>query len=260
MNVVAVIKTILNDWRFKLLSGVVGFGLSVVLFYLGTSDRSIYFDELSVSRIYDSHSGTRKIKIFVNDSVPINSDVYVLSGIIWNSGEESIKKDDVIKPITIHLSEEVEIVDLEVSSQTVHESEFIDSFTLSQINPQTVRLDWKYFEPGDGCRFQIIYTGYEKSELKASGKISKVETIEKHKPNAPKADFLAGLFTLCMGLYITIFSVGLTFHLYQIGKFGGLSLFAYLMIVMSLTMSVGLLVYGAIWTYNSFSLATAPNF
>lgn len=152
-------------WTFVF--GIVGIGLTI-LFYEASKEKRepVYSVKKAPSIIFDKENASSKIKLFSNDSILINENVYVSTIVIWNNGNLQIKQDDIRQKIKIKLYHGVQILDYKIIAQT----ELNNNFT---IIPEQDRLniDWKFFDPNFGFELQIIYSGNEYSKIKVEGSV-----------------------------------------------------------------------------------------
>ena len=162
-----------------LLLTIISIVLSVV-FYLNSQknkDLSYLINE-PASIIYDSKNSSSKIKLFEKDSVVITDNVYLLTGTLWNSGELPIYLNDIRKDIMLEINDSNRILDFKINKQNDSE---VANFELNEIENNTLKLNWDYFDPQFGLNFQIIYLGNENPEFNVTGKILGISNINKVK-------------------------------------------------------------------------------
>jgi len=174
--------TLSNDFKRPvnvvfLLLALVGILLSIFFYFTGRKTKAISFqiNEPS-SLIFDSHNASSAISVIEHDSVPIKDNVYLLTGVIWNSGNESISIDDIRQNISLNLFSAKKILDFKITKQT---DPTIAKFNLVKTTDSSIALFWKYFDPGYGFKFQIIYTGDNSAEFNLKGKILDIKEFEK---------------------------------------------------------------------------------
>lgn len=151
--------------------------LSFFFYYKAEKQKSISFslNEPS-SLIYDSKNSTSAIKIYEKDSVPINQDIFLLTGTIWNSGDFSILKSDLRIPISLSLNKQNRILDYKITKQS---DSLITKFSLQKFLNNSLLLDWNYFDPKLGLNFQIIYVGVADAGFELNGKILDIHHFNK---------------------------------------------------------------------------------
>jgi len=128
------------------------------------------------SLIYDSKNSSSAIKVIEKDSIPIKDNVYILTGTIWNSGNLPITNEDVRQNLSLNLASSKKILDFKIIKQT---DPSIAKFNLTSKDGKSLSLSWKYFDPGYGFKFQIIYSGYENSQFNLTGKILDIDEFQK---------------------------------------------------------------------------------
>lgn len=164
---------------FNLFTIVFSIALSAFFYFNSKKVKSIsYHIDEPPSLIYDSHNSSSAIQVIQKDNTVIKSNVYLITGLIWNSGDLPITKEDVRQNIVLKLHSATKILDFKIIKQT---DPTIARFNLlSQANNLLV-LDWKYFDPNYGFKFQIIYIGSNDSQFDLTGKILDVDGFKKIK-------------------------------------------------------------------------------
>jgi hypothetical protein len=140
-----------------------------------TKSISYHIDEPS-SLIYDSNNSSSAIKVLEKDSIPIKDNVYLLTGVIWNSGDLPILREDVRQSLSINLSSAKKILDFKIIKQT---DPSIANFNLIKNSNNSLVLKWKYFDPGYAFKFQIIYTGFDKAQFILDGRVLDIKQFNR---------------------------------------------------------------------------------
>jgi len=162
-NVITLILTILS------------ISLSIIFYFKSTKEKSLSYQlNQPSSLIYDNKNSFPSLKMYEKDTIPIDGNVYLLTGSIWNSGDISFDKSDVRLPLTIVLKKSNRILDFKITKQ---KDESFAKFNLSNLSPNSLKIGWNYFDPGFGFNFQIIYLGEEDANFELNGKILDVETF-----------------------------------------------------------------------------------
>lgn len=160
----------------SILLGVIGIVLSIIFYLWSERHKQIsYLQNGSTSIIFDSKRSSPSIKIYELDSTPITKNVYLFTGTIWNSGDFSIQKDDIRIPIHIKLNKDAKILDYNIVKQK--DSTF-SAFELKKINQNSILLNWNFFDPGNGIKFQIIYQDESESNITLNGKIAGINYFQ----------------------------------------------------------------------------------
>lgn len=160
-----------------------GYSLAIIaiilsfLFWLdGRKKKEVSYQFLPVTKIFDGQNTTSKIRVYLWDSIPYEDDIYLLNGYVWNSGELAITKEDIRKNISVKLSNNVTIIDYKISNQI---ERGVSKFELTKINDEEIKITHRYFDPGNGLAFQILYVGDLKSEPQILGNIYGVSSFIK---------------------------------------------------------------------------------
>jgi hypothetical protein len=158
--------------------------------------------------IYNNMTPDSSIKL-LKDSIIITENVYLTEIILWNKGEESIPMEMVRDSIKIEFLNTKRILDFKIINETHPTSKF----NIYKITENKIGINWKYFDPKNAMKFQIIFTGNRTLNLKFSGYVVGVDKIEKLKiySSKPQINFLDVKFIfsilVCMLLSIVGFRV-----------------------------------------------------
>lgn len=192
------------------LLAVIGIGLSVVFYYKSEKKKSIsYYVNESSSLIFDSKNSLSAIKIYDKNSQPIKENVYLINGIIWNDGDFPITKSDIRIPIHLTLNDQSAILDYKITKENQKES---SKFVLSNKQSNSLNLDWKYFDPKAGFKFQIIYKSKNPSKLELKGKILDIDNFENIKNLNPDV-YGSILMIFCVAIgFITSFTISFIYE------------------------------------------------
>jgi hypothetical protein len=151
------------------LIAIISLALSVYFYYESKKEKHLaYKIDRPSSKIFDSENSSPAIKLIEKDSVLITKNVYLLTGAIWNNGNLPINKEDLRKKLSIKINYIERILDYKVVQQT---EPTISLFKLTQKNKSTLDIDWAYFDPGYGFKFQLLYIGSENVGFELDGKV-----------------------------------------------------------------------------------------
>lgn len=160
-----------------------GYSLAIIAIFLslffwldGRKKKEVSYQFLPVTKIFDGQNTTSKIKVYLWDSIPYEDDIYLLNGYIWNSGDLAITNEDIRKNISVNLGKDVIIIDSKISNQI---EKGVSKFELTKINDEEIKITQRYFDPGNGLAFQILYVGNLKSEPQISGNIYGISSFTK---------------------------------------------------------------------------------
>jgi hypothetical protein len=182
----------------------------IVSIYLSLSSKKeidlVYYYDDSAILIYNSMNPSSKIRL-LKDSVLVNEDVFISEIVLWNRGDESAAFDKVRDTIKVQFLNCNDILDCKIIS----ESHPTSKFTLNKISFNTVSLVWKYFDPGNAVKFQIIFTGNKTMSMNWKGYIAGIHEIKRVKKfniyaNPSMNDFTDWrfIFSFLIGLLISI--------------------------------------------------------
>lgn len=159
----------------SLLLGALGIILSVFFYLKEHKTKEIsYFQNGGTALIFDSKSSTPSIKLYETDSIPITRNVYLYTGTIWNSGDIPISPDDIRIPLSLELDKSSKILDYKILKQ---KDSIVSKFSLNKIGNNSLKINWKYFDPSYGFVYQIIYQNNSESNLKLSGKVLGIKSF-----------------------------------------------------------------------------------
>ena len=174
--------TLLNELRkpYNLVTftlTVFSIALSFFFYYKAEKQKKLSFNITEpTSLIFDSKKSVSTITIYEKDSIPIQQNIYLLTGTIWNTGDYPILKSDLRKPLSMSLKNSNRILDYKINRQ---KDEEIAGFSLQKINNREINVNWKYFDPNYGFKFQIIYIGENDPGFELRGKILDIKEFEK---------------------------------------------------------------------------------
>lgn len=186
-----------------LILGILGLATGIYFHYSTIDSRELsYTRELDAYKIYDKAllDKSQAISLYKNDSVKITENVYVTSIAIWNSGNLPIDIKDVRKDIEIKLNGLKSILDYRIVKQS---DSSISRFVVQQIKGNQFGLKWRYFDPGDGLRLQIIYTGSPSVATELEGKILSTD-FRAYTPFRKQERAIPTLIIVSFGIIITI--------------------------------------------------------
>lgn len=140
---------------------VVGIIVMFVLFFLAQTERDLVYSVNPVrTEVVSSEKGTG-LEIIHNGEELGGVDITVAQIAIWNAGDESIRKENVLRDVIIVTDPPVRI--LEASVVKYYRAEDITgvSVLISQelLNTGKVGVSWRILEKNDGVSIQVMYVG-----------------------------------------------------------------------------------------------------
>ena len=118
----------------------------------------------------------------------VTSDLRAYQIAIWNAGREPIRREDVLKPLTLSWSANSKVIEIKVVKSTRAETEI--SLVSTDYDSRVARFDWKILENSDGGLVQLLIQGSERPAFSISGTVVGQERIsyELKGPSAAKQD------------------------------------------------------------------------
>ena len=118
-----------------------------------------------------------EIKTIYKDK-EINTDVTAAQIAIWNQGNASIKKENILKPIIISTQNNTPILEATIRKST---REDVTKLTLNSEEIQNGRLtvSWNILEQNDGGVIQVVYAGNSETTIGVEGTIEGQKEIIK---------------------------------------------------------------------------------
>tara|TARA_B100000953_G_C18005186_1_gene416323 strand:+ start:709 stop:1506 length:798 start_codon:yes stop_codon:yes gene_type:complete len=178
-----------------LIIGITGILLAIYFHFSSNKEKEISYNvQNEALKIYDTDllKKYQRISVYQDDSIKIDKTVYINTFSIWNSGDLPISKQDVRKDLIISFLGVEEILDVQILKEIDKE---VSGFELIPIDSASYKLKWKYFDPKDGVKFQIIYTGESNIKPKIKTKILSTD-IEEYKPTQSKNFQEKGIYSI----------------------------------------------------------------
>ncbi len=173
----------------SILLGLLSIVLAICLYFVQKKESGLSFTYNKETSMIFNKQNAHGLKLYEKDSILINKNVYLLQGSVWNSGDYSINKNDVRKPIEIELKGIERILESKITKQYDNE---VSNFILTTVGSKKINIDWDFFDPNYGFNFQILYIGDNFEELNIVGKILNIDVIEK--VNTPDNKAKVGLY------------------------------------------------------------------
>ena len=134
---------------------------------------------------------------------------------IWNQGKAPIRREDILKPISIRTSNGERIYQINVKP-----SREVTGFNLlTPTDQMSLRMDWKILEQNDGAQLQIIYGGGVNAPLIVDGVIvgqpqglteyqyvaGKVQPVRGVKEKIWASIYILAMFTISLITFMLVF-------------------------------------------------------
>lgn len=100
------------------------------------------------------------------DGKKVVRDVTAVQIALWNEGEKSIRKENMLKPLVISTSPANPIIEARIQKVT---RDVVDlTLTTDEIHNGYLKVNWKILEQNDGAILQLIYFGGSDVPIKAT--------------------------------------------------------------------------------------------
>jgi len=130
-----------------------------------------------------------------SDGTELLKNLYIQEVAIWNNGKESIKNENVLKPITLTFNGEIEIIDAFISE--VKRPDIVKGKISFKPGENVVTTSFSILENNDGMKIQVVYASLESSIANVDGVIEGVEAIQ-NIDNLAKDNLLASVAKVLM--------------------------------------------------------------
>jgi hypothetical protein len=169
-------QKILNILGFII--GLIGLIIGLVSYLNTVKKKEISYNVFEPAyKIFDNEAIDKEsnLMILTKDSLNIEQNIYLTTIAIWNSGDLTINKSDVRKRIVLKLKGVNKIIDFKLIKEV---EAGISKFTYEVNKDSIYNIDWKFFDPKNGVKFQMLYLGEEKLSGKISGNILETSFVE----------------------------------------------------------------------------------
>lgn len=158
--------------------GLIGLIIGLVSYLNTVKKKEISYNVFEPAyKIFDNEAidDESNLMILTKDSLKVEQNIYLTTIAIWNSGDLTIKKSDVRKRIALKLEGINKIIDFKLIKEV---DAGISKFTYEVNKDSIYNIDWKFFDPNNGVKFQMLYLGEEKLSGKISGNILETSFVE----------------------------------------------------------------------------------
>lgn len=170
------VKFIKDNWIgiLGLLFGLSGIIVSIYFYQKTQENREPYYwveNRPSIILSSEKMSDT-PIKVIRKNGKEITSSLYLLRFYFWNAGEKPIKKEDILKSITVEIADTTsEIIDAKLLSISRDVTGIELNKAISKGKISKLDIDFDILEKNDGFGAQIIYEGDRSDSIKFDGVI-----------------------------------------------------------------------------------------
>lgn len=162
--------------RATIIIGLIGIIITVLLSVFPKSKRDPVFAFVkSPSLIYDHENSKSKLKVLLEDSLLVKTNVYVTTIAVWNKGGLPINPEDIRAGFVFKFNDTIgTILDYKVLTEV---SAIKPNFLFTNLG-NSVEVGWKYFDPDDGFLIQLTYLGRDSTEILLHGSALRAEVKE----------------------------------------------------------------------------------
>ena len=156
-----------------LILAIIAIIVTIVLFFISQTERELVYAVNPVKTRVVTMGQATGLEVTHNGVELGDVDITVAQVAIWNSGDESIKKENVLKEVVIYTEPSVRILEASISNSSrdldILQFNIIESPELLEIGK--VPVSWDILEKGDGASVQLIYQGSPEVEILVEGLI-----------------------------------------------------------------------------------------
>lgn len=169
-----------NNWLsiVSLLIGLIGIYLGYYFYEESQSNREPSFLNSESAELFVSNDniGTKNFTIISNKTgKPIKDKIYTQELTFWNNGKLSIRRENILKPLTIKYPEHVEILEANIIESSRNEIT-TPSITINNTE-NSISINFEILEQEDGVKIRTIYSGKSPENPKIDGAIESVKRI-----------------------------------------------------------------------------------
>lgn len=163
-------------WLILSMITILSFLFAIYMWIAGKTKRQISFAKSSYNIVKNRASKISKLKLFFNDKEI--EDITITKFAIWNSGNTTIKKGDIVKKEPLRIISKGSADILEVS--ILMENDTSNEFVIDLINEKLAEIYFDYMDKNNGIVVQVIHNGLS-SDLCIEGKIKGGKGIKNYK-------------------------------------------------------------------------------
>lgn len=156
-----------------LILAVIAIIVTIVLFFVSQTERELVYAVNPVKTRVVTMGQATGLEVTHNRVELGDVDVTAAQVAIWNSGDESIRKENILKEVVIYTNPSVRILEASISNSSreldILKFYIIESPELLEIGE--VPVSWDILEKDDGASVQLIYLGPPEVEILVDGLI-----------------------------------------------------------------------------------------
>jgi hypothetical protein len=152
--------------------------VGLVAFFLTLEKRELSFavNPVRTAVVQSGQSSQIKVSYLGKE---ISGDITACQIALWNAGKRPIKKDDILEPVIITLTN-AQI--LEATIRHLSRNVTGIALDLNHIQDGRIGINWNILEKGDGCDIQLIYAGSRSQTIEIFGIVEGQKEIKQYRP------------------------------------------------------------------------------
>jgi len=201
-------KLFSNPWIgfMGTVASILGVALAVYFYTEGKEVHQLTYYVNPAKAVVVKAGQSSKLTVSFDNRV-IGNDITAAQISLWNQGKLPIKRDDILKPITIYTENSVPILEATIRKTSRDVTQL--SLNADEIKKGYVTISWNILEQNDGAAIQLIYAGDPSVHIYAGGIIEGQGEIKsestKHPPNSwlNNLAYYGGLSLCLLALIVT---------------------------------------------------------
>jgi len=182
--------------------GLIGLIVGLYSYLITVKTKEISYNVYSPSyKIYDNETinNASSLKVLLEDSIKIDRNIYMTTFSIWNTGDLPIDKNDIRSDIVIKFKGINKLINYKIIKEV---DKGVSNIIFTSKNDSIFNLDWRFFDPGNGIKVQLLYTGDETVKCEIYGSIFEVKFKEFIPIQNQKSKY--SMFTIILSMVMTV--------------------------------------------------------
>jgi hypothetical protein len=182
------------------IASIIGLLLAIYFYLKGKQVRKLVYHVNPAKAVVVRAGQASKLKVSFNERA-IKSDVTASQIALWNQGNQSIKPNDILKPIIINVTNSPileasirkmsrDIIDIELAEQEYEQG--------------LIGVSWKILEHNDGGVIQVIYEGGTDAQITVDGVIEGQQDVVHIDKGRYSFESKFDKFSRAMGLFFIV--------------------------------------------------------
>lgn len=184
--------------------GLLGIILSVYFYTASKQSRELAFIAGPNHTIFSGNTSffDPGIKIISSSTgKEIDSNIYLNEITIWNNGNSSIRKSNILKPLKINYPHSTRVIGAFVIEQT--RQDILNANVIFTENSNSLIVSADIMEPGDGFKTQVVYASNEPKQASLEGTIEGVKNFDSEE-NITNANLVYGIGKLIIIIFLIL--------------------------------------------------------